>query len=108
MDTSKERGVTSDEGAATEIDSPEKGSGVAAIEVFPLSDDRDTNQEGTSTRTGRGSGGHKTHAGKQNSKNNALKHGIFSKAALLKGESPDQLNYLLSGLRNDFAPNGTL
>jgi hypothetical protein len=53
MDTSKEQGVTPDDGAATEIDSPEKGSGVAAVEVFPLSDKRNTHQEGTSTRTGR-------------------------------------------------------
>jgi hypothetical protein len=37
-----------------------------------------------------------------------LKHGIFSSAVLLKGEPQAEFDSLLSGLRNDFAPEGTL
>jgi hypothetical protein len=47
-------------------------------------------------------------AGKDRTKHNALKHGIFSKAVLLKGESRQEFVVLLTGLRADFRPVGTL
>ena len=39
--------------------------------------------------------GPRTERGKQNSKNNALKHGIFSQVVLLKSEARAKLNSLL-------------
>jgi len=47
-------------------------------------------------------------AGKDRSKRNALKHGIFSKMVLLRGESQADFDSLLSGLRDDLRPEGTL
>jgi hypothetical protein len=55
----------------------------------------------------RGATGPRTQRGKQKSKSNALKHGIFSKAVLLKEEPREEFNSLLRGLRNDFRPEGT-
>jgi hypothetical protein len=52
--------------------------------------------------------GPRTPQGKQRSKYNALKHGLFSKVALLKGESIAGYNSLLEGLRQDFEPHGKL
>jgi len=46
--------------------------------------------------------------GKDRIKHNALKHGIFSKAVLLKGESREEFVVLLKGLRTDIRPVGTL
>jgi hypothetical protein len=52
--------------------------------------------------------GPRTLAGKEISKRNSLKHGIFSKVALLQNESRPEFDSLLSGLRNDFQSKGTL
>jgi len=52
--------------------------------------------------------GPRTPEGKQRSKQNALKHGIFSKTALLKDESQSEFDSLLDGLLNDLQPEGTL
>jgi hypothetical protein len=52
--------------------------------------------------------GPRSRQGKENSKYNALKHGIFSKVALLENESRAEFNSLLRGLRIQFEPNGTL
>src|SRR5258708_21694884 len=52
--------------------------------------------------------GPRTPGGKQNSKHNALKHGIFSKVVLLKEEPRAEFNSLVRGLRNDLKPEGTL
>ena len=52
--------------------------------------------------------GPRTQQGKKNSKYNALKHGVFSQVVLLKGEPQAELDSLLSGLRNDLEPEGTL
>lgn len=51
--------------------------------------------------------GPRTKQGKGRSKLNAITHGILSKVVVLKGESPDEFDALLSGLRNDFRPVGT-
>lgn len=52
--------------------------------------------------------GPRTAAGKQRSGRNALKHGIFSKEILVKGESGAEFDSLLRGLRKDLQPQGTL
>ena len=55
-----------------------------------------------------GATGPRTQRGKQKSKSNALRHGIFSKVVLLKDEPRAEFDSLLRGLRNDFRPEGTL
>src|SRR5258708_29318823 len=57
---------------------------------------------------GRKASGPRTPDGKQRSKLNAIKHGIFSKAVLLKDESQSEFDSLLNGLLNDLRPEGTL
>ena len=52
--------------------------------------------------------GPRTQQGKEKSKRNALKHGIFSQVVLLKGEPRAELESLLNGLRSDLEPEGTL
>ncbi len=56
----------------------------------------------------RKSTGPRTRQGKGRSKNNAITHGILAKAAVLRGESQEEFDALLSGLRKDFQPVGTL
>ncbi len=55
-----------------------------------------------------GATGPRTTQGKERSKHNALKHGIFSKAVLLKDESRTEYDGLLNGLRENLQPEGTL
>lgn len=55
-----------------------------------------------------GATGPRTTEGKERSKHNALKHGIFSKVALLKDESRTEYDALLNGLRENLQPEGTL
>jgi hypothetical protein len=52
--------------------------------------------------------GPRTAAGKERSKRNAIKHGIFAKAALLKTESRSEFASILIGLRDDLQPKGML
>lgn len=52
--------------------------------------------------------GPRTLAGKERSKHNALKHGILSKALLLKSESRREFDCLWNGLRADRRPVGML
>jgi hypothetical protein len=52
--------------------------------------------------------GPRTPRGKDGSKHNALKHGIFAKTVLLKGEPQSEFDSLLSGLRKDLRPQGML
>jgi hypothetical protein len=56
----------------------------------------------------RSAGGPRTSNGKKRSRLNALKHGFFSKALLLEGESRKEFNYLLNKLFNDLQPVGML
>jgi hypothetical protein len=53
-------------------------------------------------------GGPKTQKGKEKSKHNAVRHGIFSEVVLLKGEPKDDLDCLLNGFHDFLEPNGTL
>jgi hypothetical protein len=52
--------------------------------------------------------GPRTQLGKERSKHNALKHGVFSNVAVLKDESQDEFDSLLNGFREDYQPEGTL
>jgi hypothetical protein len=52
--------------------------------------------------------GPRTHQGKQKSKRNALKHGIFSHIVLIKDEPRAEFDSLRGGLRNNLEPEGTL
>ena len=52
--------------------------------------------------------GPRTAQGKQRSKFNALKHGLLSKAVLLKDESRAEYESLLNGLRENLQPQGKL
>lgn len=52
--------------------------------------------------------GPRTTQGKERSKSNALKHGIFSRGALLQGESRAEFDAVLNGLRESLQPEGTL
>ncbi|HXM94391.1 MAG TPA: hypothetical protein VOA64_09090 [Candidatus Dormibacteraeota bacterium] len=52
--------------------------------------------------------GPRTSAGKEKSKYNAIKHGIFSKIVLLRGESGLEFNSVSNELRNDLRPEGAL
>jgi hypothetical protein len=52
--------------------------------------------------------GPRTPRGKEGGKHNALKHGIFSKMVLLKGEPQSDFDSLLTGLRDDLRPDGML
>ena len=53
-------------------------------------------------------GGPRTAQGRRKSRFNARKHAIFSQVVLLNGESRDELRCLLTGLRADLEPEGTL
>jgi len=52
--------------------------------------------------------GPRTMQGKERSKHNAIKHGIFSNLPFLHGEAKAQFDSLLNGLREDLKPEGTL
>jgi len=52
--------------------------------------------------------GPRTSVGKERSRRNALKHGIFSSVVLLRDESEAELNSILDGLREDYRPEGEL
>jgi hypothetical protein len=52
--------------------------------------------------------GPRTRLGKERSKHNALRHGIFSKSVVLKSESQLEFDSLLNGLCKDFRPIGRL
>ena len=64
--------------------------------------------EGSQSLPARTATGPRTPEGKQRSKHNALKHGIFSGSVLLKGESRAEYNSLLDGLVEALAPAGKL
>lgn len=50
--------------------------------------------------------GPRTRIGKQRSKSNATKHGVFSSVVVLATESQGEFNSLLEGLRQDYQPKG--
>jgi hypothetical protein len=66
------------------------------------------NDRASSSSLTRRATGPRTPRGKDRSKHNALKHGIFSKMVLLRGESKSDFDSLLSGLRDNLRPEGML
>jgi hypothetical protein len=52
--------------------------------------------------------GPRSQLGKNISKRNALKHAIFSKALVLKGESQAEVNFWVRGLHKYYQPEGAL
>lgn len=69
------------------------------------SNDVPTN-EPTTVTSAKVSTGPKTAEGKANASKNAIKHGIYSNAMLLKSESRSDYDALLIGLRDYFKPVG--
>ena len=65
------------------------------------------NHEGSQVRSKRG-GGPRTRVGKERSRRNAIKHGIFAREVLLPSERSSEFNGLLAGLRKHYKPKGTL
>jgi hypothetical protein len=61
-----------------------------------------------SSSPSRQSTGPRTSQGEDRSKYNAVKHGIFSKVIVLKGEPRIAFDALLNGLFNDLRPDGEL
>jgi hypothetical protein len=110
----QEREATSEKEELQAIDSPEKKQDKASADTeSSLSEKRDmalapyTQKPEGEVPAGK-STGPKTLRGKENSKHNALKHGIFSQVALMKEDPRAEFDSLLSGLRNYFEPEGTL
>ena len=96
------------DGDAPEIDSPVKDSLSKTAIEFSVSGKAPVSQSGqpTDERDAAKRGGPKTQNGKEKSKHNALKHGIFSQVLLLKGEPRVDYDSLLAGLHSDFKPKG--
>lgn len=69
---------------------------------------RDASTNDLSTLARPGTGGPRTPEGEERSKINAVKHGIFSKVIVLKGEPRIAFDALLNGLFNDLQPEGEL
>ncbi|HXP72216.1 MAG TPA: hypothetical protein VOA88_23290 [Candidatus Dormibacteraeota bacterium] len=67
-----------------------------------------TGSKNSFARGARGSTGPRTVPGKQRSRYNAIKRGIFAKFVLLEHESAADYESVLNGLREDFHPEGTL
>ena len=115
MDTSRKTEITTIvEGAEVEIESAGTQPSISANEEILLSGKEKLNQgaeasiqEASLARDQKG-GGPRTVLGKQKSKFNASKHGIFSQVTLLKGEPRAEFDSLLSGLRTHYEPEGTL
>jgi len=95
---------------APDIQSDNLGSSESAAGRAPRngsSEERTASGPG-STFLVRKATGPRTRQGKERSKHNAVTHGIFSKVAVLKGESHADFDALLNGLRNDRQPVGPL
>lgn len=96
------------------MESTNKELETSAGEQFATSEKQDPNQnvqlstQETSTARSQKSGGPGTQQGKEKSKLNATTHGIFSKVAVIKGESRAKFDALWNRLRNDRQPVGEL
>jgi hypothetical protein len=102
--------------AGTPAVNANSGNGVPAParEQGPFAVKRDADQKAPPvglpgiTTIAKKSGGPRTKQGKEKSRRNAVKHGIFAKVVLLSGEPTAQFDNLLKGIRNDLQPQGTL
>ncbi len=89
-----------------------EGPEMSGREQFKPSDEQDYNhivkptaQEASPALIEKGGGPTSTH-GKERSRCNALRHGVFAKVVVLKGEPKAQYNELLEGFRKDLRPEG--
>jgi hypothetical protein len=115
MDRLQKHGeTTAKDGSAGEVELSGEGSHALVSNGVSPSTKQNTNQSAVSTNqeiasNGDGkSGGPKTQQGKERSKHNALKHGIFSQVVVLQGEPRVEFDSLLSGLQNSLEPKGAL
>ena len=99
--------VINTKSTAAESKSPNNWSHVPAGGQFSSSKNRHANQGGTSARAGK-NGGPKTKRGKERSRRNSLRHGIFSTVVLLEHEPSALFDSLLQGFRYDFQPDGVV
>jgi hypothetical protein len=60
------------------------------------------------TSIAKSSTGPRTDLGKERSKRNAIKHGVFSKVAVLKDEPKEEFDFLRKGLYEDYQPEGAI
>jgi hypothetical protein len=112
--------INAKEGSSSETGTPEVNASsenavpTPAREQAPLAVKRNADQKAPSVGLGgvttliRKSGGPSTKQGKEKSRRNAVKHGIFARVVLLDNESAPQFDGLLQGFRNDLRPEGTL
>jgi hypothetical protein len=82
--------------------------GPQSIDTEQLRSSNLRNDKGNFSSLARRATGPRTPAGKERSKQNSRKHGIFSKVVLLKDEPRSQFDSLLRGLREDLQPEGML
>jgi hypothetical protein len=78
------------------------------LEIERSGSERLTKKKTSPTALARTATGPRTPQGKERSKHNALKHGILSKAVLLKDEPRTEYESLFAGLREYFKPEGTM
>lgn len=90
------------DGVGLVSDHQSRSSETKALGVAPVND------KASSSSLARTATGPRTATGKDRSRHNALKHGIFSKMVLLKGEPQSDFDALLNGLRTDLRPEGML
>lgn len=75
--------------------------------IRPQQDGSATHMKASLVASRKGAGP-RTQLGKQRSKYNALKHGLFARVVLLKHESQSQFDALLQGLEEHYMPVGIL
>jgi hypothetical protein len=82
-------------------------SGVPSADFKQSGSSSPTKNKMRASSVTRGTSGPRTPAGKQRSKLNAIKHGIFSNVALLDNESRSELDSLYQGLVESYSPVGS-
>jgi hypothetical protein len=111
---SAKEGSSLEAGAKAEVSDPENAVQVPVSEQSPFAVKRDSSQNAPSAgprsiaTLPRKTGGPTSKKGKEKSRRNAIKHGIFAKVVLLDNEPAPQFDNLLQGFRNDLHPEGTL
>jgi hypothetical protein len=91
----------------------DNGSGTAVVpgaqcaDIEQAGSSRPTDKKARSSLARRGTGP-RTRAGKERSKRNAIRHGIFSDVVVLASESRREYLSLLKGLQDTLQPEGTL
>jgi hypothetical protein len=115
MDTiSAKEGSSLEAGTKAEVSDSENAVQVPVSEQSPFAVKRDSSQNAPSAgprgiaTLPRKTGGPTSMKGKEKSRCNAIKHGIFAKVVLLENESMPQFDALLQGFRDDLQPKGTL